>query len=82
MVPMLDTAASIIEQTDVVIIIGTSMQVYPAASLVGYANYDVPIYYVDPRPSLNHELSQIRHLNVIPERVTIGVKMVVEKLLK
>ena len=41
------------------IIIGTSMQVYPAAGLVTYAPpLYAPIVYIDPNPSINHELSR------------------------
>ena len=63
MVPMLDVAAKVVERTDIVVIIGTSMQVYPAASLVSYAPYDAPIYYIDPKPSINYELKMKKKLD-------------------
>ena len=47
-VPMLERAIEITEKADVLIIIGTSLNVYPAASLVHYVRHDVPIYIVDP----------------------------------
>ena len=81
MVPMLDAAATVIEETDVVIIVGTSMQVYPAASLIGYATYGIPIYYIDPKPSLNQELRTIKNLKVVAEPASTGVKKVVEELM-
>ena len=82
MVPMLETAAELIVEAHHIIIVGTSMQVYPAAGLVGYAPLDARIYYVDPKPSLNYELSQISNLEIIPEKATVGVPMVVDKLLR
>ena len=59
-VPLLPRAARIVSTADVVIIIGTSMQVYPAAGLVGYAPEQAAIFYVDPNPSINYELRQRR----------------------
>ncbi len=81
-VPMLDVAANLVEDTDMIIIIGTSMQVYPAAGLVSYARFGIPIYYVDPKPSLNHELKSIKNLTIIAEPASTGVRIVVDELLK
>lgn len=80
-VPMLGVAASLVAEAHHVIIVGTSMQVYPAAGLVGVAPMDAQIYYVDPKPALNYELSMIPNLEVIPERATTGIRLVVDKLL-
>lgn len=80
-VPMLEVAAHVVQQAEVIIIIGTSMQVYPAAGLVGYAQAAAKVFYVDPRPSINWELSMRPNLNVIEEVASTGVKKVVEKLL-
>lgn len=80
-VPMLTRAASLVAEAHHVIIVGTSMQVYPAAGLVGLAPLDARIYYVDPKPTINYELSRIPNLKVIPERATIGIRMVVNELL-
>lgn len=82
MVPLLETAAEIVSRAETVMIIGTSMQVYPAASLVGYAPRFAPIHYVDPRPSVNFELSVRGNLNIVEENATTGVAKVVEQLLK
>ena len=51
MVPALEEAINITEQADYVTVIGTSLQVYPAASLMHYANPNAPVYYIDPRPA-------------------------------
>lgn len=47
-VPMFDRAAEIVATADIFIIVGTSLAVYPAASLVRYIRPDVPVYLVDP----------------------------------
>ncbi|MGW9686607.1 SIR2 family NAD-dependent protein deacylase [Flagellimonas sp. 2504JD1-5] len=78
MVPMLETAAYITQQADVLIIIGTSMQVYPAASLINYAPQEAPIYFVDPRPNINS--SSYRNLEIIAKTATEGVPTLVAQL--
>lgn len=50
MVPMLEKAIEITEKADILVIIGTSMQVYPAASLVDFIKPKTPIYFIDPKP--------------------------------
>ncbi|MEM1326677.1 MAG: NAD-dependent deacylase [Bacteroidota bacterium] len=80
-VPMLEIAAAVMLSADIVIIIGTSMQVYPAASLTAYAPLATPIYYIDPRPSINYELSQSKHLTVIEETAIKGVRQLVDELM-
>lgn len=47
-VPKIEEAAKIVAEADVLLIVGTSMQVYPAASLYSYAGPDCPIYLIDP----------------------------------
>lgn len=81
MVPMLTVAAELTASADHVLIIGTSMQVYPAAGLVGYAPSAAQVYYIDPKPSVNYELSNSDHLTIIAEAATSGVRKVVDKLL-
>ena len=49
-VPKFETAARIASQAEIMLIVGTSMQVYPAASLVQYAPAGIPIYLIDPKP--------------------------------
>src|SRR5690606_6220161 len=58
MVPMIEMAAEIVEQADTIIIVGTSMQVYPAAGLMQYVKEDAKIYFVHPKPSIS-ETKQI-----------------------
>lgn len=80
LVPMLEPAANLVAESDIVLIIGTSMQVYPAAGLVGYALPGVPIFYIDPKPAINYELSRMKQLKVVPEVASKGVRSVVEEL--
>lgn len=80
-VPAIETAVMEVAQAHHVIIIGTSMQVYPAAGLVGYAPADAAIYYIDPNPSINHELDMHQNLEVIASPATVGVRALVDRLL-
>lgn len=80
-VPMLERAAFEISEADIVMIVGTSMQVYPAAGLTSYAPPTSPIIYIDPRPTINHELKNARNLSVIEANAGEGVPRVVDELL-
>lgn len=51
-VPMIDSAMDLVQTADVVIVVGTSLQVYPAAGLVGYAPPSAPVHVVDPNTPL------------------------------
>ena len=57
-VPQLENAINEIIDADFVMIIGTSMQVYPAASLTAYAPAHAKIFYIDPKPQINYELGR------------------------
>ncbi len=81
-VPMIQTAAEAVSQAQTIIVVGSSMQVYPAAGLISFAHGKADIYYVDPKPTLNYELNQRKNLTVIAEPATTGVRKVVDKLLK
>ena len=47
---MISVAADEVQEADVLIIIGTSLVVYPAAGLIHYARPSIPIYLIDPNP--------------------------------
>lgn len=81
-VPLIYNAAQVVSEASIIIVVGSSMQVYPAAGLVGYAHGQTRIYYVDPKPALNHELKTRKNLHVIAERATTGVRKVVDELLE
>lgn len=53
-VPEIENAVKEVEKADIFLIIGTSMQVYPAAGLINYAPHDIPIYLIDPNQVLLH----------------------------
>lgn len=79
MVPALEEAVSITGQADYVAVIGTSLQVYPAAGLMHYAKPNVPVFYIDPRPASINNLQN--PLEVIPMNATDGVPFLRQKLL-
>ncbi|MGB3343522.1 MAG: NAD-dependent deacylase [Aequorivita sp.] len=76
MVPMLEVAAEAVEEADALIIVGTSMQVYPAAGLMQYAREDAHIYFVDPRPNI----SPSKRITVVAENASTGVPRVVKMI--
>lgn len=80
-VPMLETAVAEMRNADIAIIIGTSMQVYPAASLIGFVPDDCKVYYVDPKPHISYELIQRENLSVIEQNAGVGVVELVGKIL-
>lgn len=82
MVPMLERAAAEVMTADIVLVIGSSMQVYPAAGLVEYTPSGIPIYYIDPNPSINYELGKSNNLTVIAEKATVGVRQLVDQLME
>jgi NAD-dependent deacetylase len=79
-VPLMEQAMEITQNADVLIIIGTSMQVYPAAGLVNYAPNEIPIYFVDPRPNIGSR--DFRNLKVISQTAVNGVPDLVRELIK
>lgn len=78
-VPMFEAACEIVAKADILIVVGTSLAVYPAASLVHYVrDREVPIYLVDPGTP---DTALIRNpLTHIKERGAIGVPQLVETL--
>jgi NAD-dependent deacetylase len=80
-VPMMYPATDLVQQADYILVIGSSMQVYPAAGLVSYAAPYCPIWYIDPNPAINYELSTRKLLKVVAEKATSGVPKVVKELL-
>lgn len=69
-VPMIEPAIDICATADILLIIGTSMQVYPAAGLMHYVPSDVPIYIIDPKPAM----STNGKVTVIAKSATEGMK--------
>ena len=75
-VPKMNAAIRAVEKADVVLIVGTSLQVYPAASLYHYARYDAPIFIIDPKDVPARE-KRIVHIQDVATR---GMKVFLEKL--
>lgn len=69
-VPMIEKAVEICYTADILVIIGTSMQVYPAASLIDYVQPNTPIYYIDPKPAMSNN----GKVTVIAKSATEGMK--------
>jgi NAD-dependent deacetylase len=78
-VPNIIPAAELSSKADIYIIIGTSLNVYPAAGLVNYAPDNIPKYLIDPNAS---EMNYFDNLTIIRENAGKGVHELVEKLLK
>ncbi|MCK5637230.1 MAG: NAD-dependent deacylase [Flavobacteriaceae bacterium] len=73
-VPMLDQAIEITKKADILVIIGTSMQVYPAASLINYIKPNTPVYFIDPKPNISNNLN---NLTVFSEKASVGVEKLI-----
>ncbi|MFZ9031655.1 MAG: SIR2 family NAD-dependent protein deacylase [Robiginitalea sp.] len=78
-VPLLEEAAVLTMQADLLIVVGTSLQVYPAAGLIHYRRQGVPLYFVDPNPSLN--AGDLDHLEILPERAASGLPILANRLI-
>jgi NAD-dependent deacetylase len=77
-VPAIDEATRITELADIFIVIGTSLQVYPAAGLLHFAAADIPKYLIDPNAE---EVSGVFNLTVVRQKAGTGVPQVVDALL-
>lgn len=75
-VPKIERAVDIVSEADIVLIVGTSLQVYPAAGLYRYAGMDTPIYIIDPKdvPIHDHRIAHIKDV------ATSGMKSFLERL--
>ena len=76
-VPMIPKAIEICESADILLIIGTSMQVYPAASLMHYVHSSTPIFYIDPNPAMTSDTN----ISVIAQPATEGMTYLKERLI-
>ena len=74
-VPNIEPAIELAEEADIFVVIGTSLQVYPAASLLHYVRPGVPVYYIDPNPG-----PVPSNVTVLKMTATEGVKKLIELL--
>ena len=76
-VPMIEPAAEIVSDADIFIIIGTSLQVYPAAGLINYTKPETPVYVIDPKQiKLNN-----KQVHFIQEKAVAGVEQLFNLLI-
>ena len=76
-VPLLEYAAGIVAAADIFVVIGTSLQVYPAAGLVNYAQRQIPKFIIDKKiPAVLN----IPNLQTIQSSAGLGVQLFVQKL--
>lgn len=77
-VPAMEDAIPLVEKADILVVFGTSLNVYPAAGLVNYTKKGTPIYVIDPeRPPV-----YIRNVTYIQEKAGKGVGVLKELLMK
>ena len=79
-VPAIEKAVEIVANADIVIVIGTSLQVYPAASLMNFASEDCPVYYIDKNPA-NVDNPPL-NLKIIEATASKGMKILQKELKK
>jgi NAD-dependent deacetylase len=77
-VPMMDEAVRLTAEADIFVVIGSSLNVYPAAGLIGYAPEETPLYLIDPN---DVSVPGSRKVEVIKEKASEGVKILTGKLL-
>lgn len=78
-VPMIETAIEYVEKADIFLIIGTSLNVYPAAGLLNYVPRDVPVYLIDPKQV---PIASGRKVQVIQKGASEGMEELKKILLR
>ena len=76
-VPLIEEAVRLVEAADIVIVVGTSLKVYPAASLLHYARFGVPVYLIDPKPN-----ADVSGVEILAQAAVRGVPALVAELLR
>lgn len=74
-VPAMDEAVNIVAKADILVVIGTSLNVYPAAGLIDYAPKNIPIYLIDPNEVKSH-----KKVEYIKEKASVGVELLIKNL--
>jgi NAD-dependent deacetylase len=78
-VPMMEEAVKVTLEADIFMVVGTSLNVYPAAGLLDYVGNDIPKYIIDPHiPTVR----KIPNLFLIEEKGTVGVPKVAQELVE
>ena len=76
-VPLIEEAVRLVEAADIVIVVGTSLKVYPAASLLHYARFGVPVYLIDPKPN-----ADVSGVEILAQTAVRGMPALVAELLR
>lgn len=76
-VPLIEEAVRLVEAADTVIVVGTSLKVYPAASLLHYARFGVPVYLIDPKSN-----ADVSGVEILAQTAVRGVPALVAELLR
>ena len=76
-VPLIEEAVRLVEAADAVIVVGTSLKVYPAASLLHYARFGVPVYLIDPKPN-----ADVSGVEILAQTAVRGVPALAAELLR
>ena len=77
-VPMMDEAARLSSEADIFVVIGSSLNVYPAAGLIGYAPVNASLWLIDPN---DVNVPGFRKISVLQTGASEGVKLLTERLL-
>jgi len=78
-VPMIEPAMELSAEADIFIVIGTSLNVYPAAGLVYYVKPGTPVYLIDPHAEM---LSGVKNITVLRKKAGLGVPELVRQLME
>jgi NAD-dependent deacetylase len=78
-VPMMESAVALVSKADIFIVIGTSLQVYPAASLIDYVSSDAQIIVIDPNVP---NVKKHPQLTIVDEKASIGTTRIVGELIE
>ena len=78
-VPLMDAAISLTEAANIFIVIGTSLQVYPAAGLISHVPFDAVMYFIDPNAL---RIPYLPNIKIIAEPASKGVPTLIEELMK
>ena len=72
-VPLIEKAVELVQGADLLLVVGTSLQVYPAAGLLHYRKAQTPVYLIDPKPTI--ERQAIANLHLIEEKAVRGMEL-------
>ncbi|MBK9390524.1 MAG: NAD-dependent deacylase [Bacteroidetes bacterium] len=77
-VPMMDEAVRLTSEADIFVVVGSSLNVYPAAGLINYAPKNASLWLIDPN---DVAVPNLRNVKIIREGASEGVRLLIEKLL-